>query len=176
MEEIYKDIKDLEGLYQVSNFGNVMSLNYYRSGKPKLLKPSKTKNGYLLVTLYKNRKRKSYKVHQLVAEHFIPNTDNLPEINHIDEDKTNNRVDNLEWKSHKGNCNYGTRNERISKANTNGKRSKKVLQFSLDGEFVREWKSIIEVNKELGYSTGNISSCCLKKIKSAYGYIWRHKE
>ena len=175
MEEIYKDIKDLEGLYQVSNFGNILSLNYYRSGKPKLLKPSKTKNGYLLVTLYKNRKRKSYKVHQLVAEHFIPNTDNLPEINHIDEDKTNNRVDNLEWKSHKGNCNHGTRNERIVKANTNGKRSKIVLQFTLSGEFIREWKSAHDCGRN-GFNQGNIISCCNGKLKSHKGFIWRYKK
>ena len=174
MIEIFKDIKDLEGLYQVSNLGNILSLNYYRSGKPKLLKTSKTKNGYLLVNLYKNRKRKSYKVHQLVAEHFIPNPDNLPEINHIDEDKTNNRVDNLEWKSHKDNCNHGTRNERIVKANTNGKRSKKVLQFTLDGVFIREWPSISECGRN-GFNQRNIVSCCNGKLKTYKGFIWRYK-
>ena len=174
MIEIFKDIKDYEGLYQVSNLGQILSLNYYRSGKPKLLKPSKDKKGYLLVNLYKNRKRKSYKIHQLVAEHFIPNPDNLPEINHIDEDKTNNRVDNLEWKSHKDNCNHGTRNERIVKANTNGKRSKPVLQFTLDGEFVREWPSIGECGRN-GFNQRNIVSCCNGKLKQYKGYIWRYK-
>ena len=175
MIEIWKDIKGYEGLYQVSNFGNVMSLNYYRSGKPKLLKPGKTKNGYLLVTLYKNRKRKSYKVHRLVAEHFIPNPDNLPEINHKDENKQNNSVDNLEYCTHEDNINYGTRNERIAKANTNRKRSKKVLQFTLDGEFVKEWESTRECKRN-GFNQGNIVSCCNGKLKSAGGFIWRYKK
>ena len=175
MIEIFKEIKNYEGLYQVSNLGQILSLNYYRSGKPKLLKPGKDKKGYLLVNLYKNRKRKSYKIHQLVAEHFIPNPDNLPEINHIDEDKTNNRVDNLEWKSHKDNCNHGTRNERIVKANTNGKRSKKVLQFTLDGDFIREWESISECGRN-GFNQRNIVSCCNGKLKSHKGFIWRYKK
>ena len=174
MIEIFKDIKGYEGLYQVTNFGNVWSLNYYRSGKPKLLKPGKTKNGYLLVSLYKNRKRKSFKVHRLVAEHFIPNPDNLPEINHKDENKENNSVDNLEYCTHEDNINYGTRNERISKANTNGIRSKPVLQFTLDGEFVREWESTNECGRN-GFNQGNIWSCCNGKLKQYKGFIWRYK-
>ena len=174
MIEIFKDIKDYEGLYQVSNLGQILSLNYYRSGKPKLLKPGKNKKGYLLVNLYKNRKRKSYKIHQLVAEHFIPNPDNLPEINHIDEDKTNNRVDNLEWKSHKDNCNHGTRNERIAKTMTNGKRSKPVLQLSLSGELIREWPSISECGRN-GFNHRNIVSCCNGKLKQYKGFRWMYK-
>ena len=174
MIEIFKDIKDLEGKYQVSNLGNIMSLNYNGTGKSKLLKPGKTKNGYLLVSLYKNRKRKSYKVHRLVAEHFIPNPDNLPEINHKDENKENNSVDNLEYCTHEDNINHGTRNERIAKANTNGKRSKKVLQFTLDGEFVKEWPSVNECGRN-GFNQGNIVSCCNGKLKQYKGFIWRYK-
>ena len=184
MIEIFKDIKDYEGLYQVTNFGNVWSLNYYRSGKPKLLKPGKTKNGYLLVSLYKNGKRKSYKVHRLVSEHFIPNPNNLPCVNHKDEDKTNNfagtpendyKDGNLEWCTHEYNTNHGTRNKRIAKSNTNGKRSKKVLQFTLDGEFIREWPSTAECGRN-GFNQRNIVSCCNGKLKQYKGFIWRHKE
>ena len=174
VEEIYKDIKDLEGLYQVSNFGNVMSLNFHRSGKPKLMKPSKNTKGYLFVNLCKNGKRKMFTIHRLVAETFLPNPDNLPEINHIDEDKTNNSVDNLEYCTHEYNQNYGTRNERISKTNTNGKQSKPVLQFSKTGDLIREWPSTRECERN-GYNHGNILKCCNGKRKYAYGYIWRYK-
>ena len=174
IEEIYKDIKDLEGKYQVSNFGNILSLNYHRSGKSRLLKPRKDKDGYLRVCLYKGKKYKNFYIHRLVAETFIPNSENLTEINHIDEDKTNNRVDNLEWKSHKDNCNHGTRNERIAKAKTNGKLSKKVLQFTLDGEFVREWPSTAECGRN-GFNHGNIVSCCNEKLPHYKGFLWMYK-
>ena len=169
IEEIYKDIKDLEGKYQVSNFGNVMSLNYHQTGKSKLLKPSKTKDGYLLVNLSKNGKRKIFLVHRLVAEHFIPNIDNLPQVNHKDENKQNNSVDNLEWCTYEENNNYGTRNERSAKA-----KSKPVLQFTLDGEFVREWESANEVGRN-GFNSSHVVECCNGKQKSHKGYIWRYK-
>ena len=163
-----------EGLYQVSNCGRLLSLNYHRSGKSKLLKPTKTKKGYLAVGLHKNGKRKMCKVHRLVAETFIPNPDNLPQINHIDENKKNNRVDNLEWCDNKYNTNYGTHNERISKTLTNGKLSKTVLQFSKSGEFIREWPSTMECERN-GFDHVAVGDCCRGKQKSAYGYIWRYK-
>ena len=171
MTEIYKDIKDLEGLYKVSNFGNVMSLgngnsNNSNNSKPKLLKPVKTIDGYLGVCLCKDGKRKNFYVHRLVAEAFIPNPDNLPFINHKDENKTNNSVENLEWCTREYNNNYGSRIDRISKT---------VLQFTLDGEFIREWSSTHECGRN-GFNQGNIVSCCNGKLKSAGGYIWKYKE
>ena len=171
MVEIFKDIKDYEGLYQVSNFGRVKSLNYMHTGKEHILKLNKTKFGYLLVCLYKDGKKKWFAVHRLVASTFIENPENLPCVNHRNEIKSDNRVENLEYCTTAYNNSFGTRLKRASEH-----KCKKVLQYTKSGEFIREWKSIIEVNKELGYSTGNISSCCLKKLKSAYGYIWRHKE
>ena len=175
MIEIFKDIKDYEGLYQVSNFGNVLSLNYNRSGKPKLLKPHIEGGGYSFVHLCKDGKRKMFKIHRLVAETFLENPDNLPQVNHKDEDKTNNRVDNLEWCDNKYNCNYGTRIERIVKKQTNRNKSKKVLQFTLDGEFIREWPSTRECKRN-GFNSGHVSSCCNGKLKSHKGFIWRYKK
>ena len=170
--------------YQVSNFGKIMSLNYGRTGKSKLKRLNKTKTGYQQVRLSKNGKKDTFYVHRIVAETFLPNPENLPQVNHIDEDKTNNFVGtpendykdgNLEWKSHRDNLNHGTRNERagkaISKANTNGKRSKRVLQFTLDDEFVREWPSVAECGRN-GFCQGHVSRCCQGKRKSHKGFKW----
>ena len=164
-----------EGLYKVSNLGRILSLNYNRTGKPELMNPGTDKDGYLKVTLSKNRKRKTCKVHRLVAQTFIPNPDNLPEVNHIDEDKTNNRVENLEWKSHKDNNNHGTRNERISKANTNGKKSKRVRQLSLDGELIKVWESTNECGRN-GFCQVAVSDCCRGKLKTYKGFRWEYEE
>ena len=171
-KEIWKDIEEYEGLYQVSDNGRVRSLKY---GKERILKPERCKNGYLRVNLCKNEKQKHFLVHRLVALTFITNPNNLPQINHKDEDKTNNSVQNLEWCDQKYNHNYGTINQRISEKMTNGKLSKPVLQFTLDGKFVREFKSGMDIKRNLGYSCGNISSCCLGKRKSANGFIWKYK-
>ena len=171
-EEIWKDVVGYEGLYQVSNNGRVKSLKF---GKEKILKPGKLKNGYLRVNLCKNEKQKHFLVHRLVALTFITNPNNLPDVNHKDENKENNRVENLEWCDCKYNINYGTRTQRIAEKNTNGKLSKLVLQFTLDGKFVREFKSGMDIKRNLGYSCGNISSCCLGKRKSANGFIWKYK-
>ena len=175
MEEIYRDIKDYKGLYQVSNFGRIMSLNYGRTRKAKLLKLDTTHKGYLKVGLSINGKRKFVFVHRLVAEHFIPNPDNLPEVNHIDENKENNIVENLEWCDRKYNINYGTRNEKSAKTLTNGKQSKPVLQLSLDGEFIKEWESSREIHRQLGYCNSFIGKCCKGKYESAYGFRWEYK-
>ena len=175
MEEIYRDIKDYEGLYQVSNFGNVMSLNYRKTGRAELLKTYKNKKGYLLICLSKNKKQKTFQIHRLVAEAFIPNLENLPQVNHKDEDKTNNSVDNLEWCTNEYNHKYGTRNERIAKTLTNGKQSKPVLQFSKTGEFIKEWESSMEIQRQLGYCNSFIGKCCKGKYESAYGFRWIYK-
>ena len=166
----WKDIDRYEGLYQVSDTGEIRSL---KTGK--ILKQEKSKCGYFRVTLYKNHKHTHYSVHRLVAEAFIPNPLNLPQINHKSEDKRDNRVETLEWCDCTYNNNYGTRHERCVEKTTNGKLSKPTLQFSLDGEFIREWPSIKEIERKTGYFKSNISACCLGKSKSSYGYIWKFK-
>ena len=168
MEEIWCPIKGYESQYQVSDKGRVRSLKF---GKERILKPGRDDGGYLLVSIWKNGEKKMCKVHRLVSQAFIPNPDNLPEVNHKDEDKTNNKVSNLEWCDRKYNQNYGTGIQRMAE-----KLSKSVLQFTKDGEFVKEWKSATDVKRNLGYSKGNISSCCTGKLKSAYNFIWKFKD
>ena len=163
-DEIWCPIKEYESLYEVSDKGRVKSLKF---DKERILKPGKLQNGYLQVCLCKNGEKNNCMIHRLVAQAFIPNHQNLPEVNHKDEDKTNNSVLNLEWCDQKYNSNYGTRNQRISKP---------VLQYEKSGEFVKEWKSTRDVQRNLNYNQSNISRCCNGKIKSAYDFIWKYKD
>lgn len=167
-DEIWCPIKGFEGQYEVSDKGRVRSLKF---GKERILKPTRNLKGYLFVNIYKNGYRNVFLVHRLVAQSFIPNLQNLPEVNHKDENKTNNYEQNLEWCDSKYNINYGTRNQRVSE-----KHSKPVLQFTKDGEFVKEWKSAIDVERNLGYFGTNISKCCTGKLKYAYNFIWKFKD
>ena len=170
--EIWKDIKGYEGLYQVSNRGRVKSLWF---GKENILKPGSCR-GYLHIGLSKNGEYKQYMVHRLVAQAFLSNPNNLSVINHKDENKTNNSIENLEWCDHKYNINFGTRNQRCAEKMTNGKLSKPVLQYEKSGEFVREWKSTRDVQRNLGFANSSISRCCNGKLKTSYGFIWKYKD
>ena len=167
LKEIWKDIEGYEGLYQVSNMGRVKSLGNNKTRKEKILKSSKNNRGYLCVNLYKDGLVKNYLIHRLVASAFIDNPNNLPQVNHKDENPKNNYVDNLEYCDSKYNMNYGTRTERVAKA-----KSIPILQFTLDGEFIRKWDSIADVEKELGFNHSSINMCCKGKYKNAYGYRW----
>nr|UVX78837.1 MAG: zinc-binding loop region of homing endonuclease [Bacteriophage sp.] len=173
MEEIWKDISGYEGKYQVSNFGRI------KNSKGLILKTIKDKDSYLTINLYKNRKIKTFKIHRLVAEAFISNPNNYPCVNHKDENKENNCIENIEWCNHKYNSNYGTVIERRVK-NTDWKQiaekqSKTVLQFKKDGDFVKEWLSTQECGRN-GFDSGAVSSCCNGKRKSHKGFIWKYKE
>ena len=138
--------------------------------KTKVLKPGKNTRGYPFVIICKNREMKNFKVHRLVAEAFIPNPLNKPEVNHKNEIKTDNRVENLEWMTGKENCNYGTRNERVAKA-----QSKPVKQFTKDGVFVQDFISAKEAERQTGIFHTNIVACLKGKYKSAGGYVWKYK-
>lgn len=174
--EIWKSIAGYEGLYAVSNEGNVRSLNFNHTGKAKILKPLKVTDDYLRVRLYKDGKGKTMKVHRLVAQAFIPNPNNLETVNHRDEVKTNNSASNLEWMSVADNINYGTRNRRSAEAQVNDTKKSKPVQM-LDkstNELLATFPSIMEAQRVTGISQGNIGKCCNGKRKFAGGYIWRY--
>lgn len=162
MEEIYKDIKGYEGVYKISSLGNVKSLKF---GKEKIMSPRKSGNGHLKVTLFLNNKKENFLIHRLVATHFIPNPNNLPEVNHRDEDKTNNCVDNLEWCDRRYNTNYGNNAPKILLR-------KPVIQYRLDGYMLRKWDSIKDAI-EL-FNAKKITECCQGKRNKSGGFMWRY--
>ena len=175
MKEEWRDVKGYEGLYQVSNLGMVKSLGNGKSNnsKRKIMKPHYNQKGYLLIDL-SNNGRKSFQIHRLVAEAFIPNPNNLPQVNHKNEIKDDNSVENLEWCDNKYNSNYGTRLERIFKKTTNGKCSKPVLQIDKGtNEVIAEFPSVSEAERQLGIS--DVSNCCTGKQKTCGGYKWQFK-
>lgn len=168
INEIWKPVKDYPN-YQISNLGRVKSLNYKRSGEEKILKSCTDDNGYYQVSLSRNGKNKTCKIHRLVAEAFIPNPNNLPQVNHKDEDKNNNIPNNLEWCTAKYNSNYGTRITRMK-----DKLKRVILQFTKDGKLIKKWDSIIDVQNELGIKQSNICKCLKGKINSIGGYQWKY--
>lgn len=189
MQETWKTIKGYPN-YEISNLGNVKSLsritrNAKCSGykrKERLLKQFSNKKGYLMVKLYSEKnKSKSITVHRLVAQTFIPNPNNLPQVNHKDENKMNNSVDNLEWCTNEYNHNYGTAKERVLKSNINNglykkmakRMAKKVCQVDQTGNVVKIWNSIKEAGM-CGFDDSCISSCCKGKRKTHKGFEWKY--
>lgn len=190
MEEIWRDIKDYEGLYQVSNLLNVRSLNYRCTGKIKNLKPSICK-GYTMFFLTKDGETKGKTLHRLIAEAFIPNPLNLPEVDHIIPISCGgtNEISNLRWCTHRDNMNNELTVEKESTSNKGrlfsdetrkklsealkNKGNKKVYQYTLQGELVKIWDSTIECDRN-GYKQANVSACCLGKRNTHRGYKWSY--
>lgn len=180
--EIWKTIKDTNGKYSVSNLGNVRRNEHYTEViangtiahyKERLLKGYKDKEGYLVYSIC-NAHGKTFtkKGHRLVAEAFIPNPENLPFINHKDENRQNNNVENLEWCTIQYNNNYGTRKEKLRK--TSGIR---VAQYTIDGKLIKIWNSLSEASQSFGCkTTANIRRVCkgLKGRNTYRGFIWRY--
>ena len=190
MEEEWRDIKGYEGYYQISNMGRVKSLNYRRTGKEGILKAGDNGHGYLFVVLCKDGKDNTCRINRLVAQAFIPNPDNLPEVNHKDENKKNNCVENLEWCSKSYNINYGTgikrraeklrgrnhskeHNKKIAEKHRNKpKRGKPVIGINKISGLILEFPSAHEASRQLGISQGSICDCLKGRRKSLGGYIW----
>lgn len=178
MQEIWRDIKGYEGLYQVSNLGRIKNV------KTKSIKvATKCKNGYLYIDLYKNNKRTKKTVHRIVAETFLDNKDGFTDINHIDGNKLNNNVNNLEFCNRSYNLKeaYRLKLRKIAKPMLNKKdylcpTSKKVNQYDMNGNFIREWGSTMQIERELKIRHSSISACCLKnrKYKTVGGYKWEY--
>lgn len=158
-----------EGLYQVSNLGRIKSLNYNNQGYEQVLKIDVNKrNGYCHIRLYKEKSCSRFRIHRLVAQAFIPNPDNLPQVNHKNEIKTDNRVENLEWCTSKYNVNYGNR---VNKFRLSKK--KPIWQLDLQNNIIKKWASSLDAQNELGTKRSHISQCCNNKRKTAGGYKWR---
>ncbi|QBX24934.1 HNH homing endonuclease [Streptococcus phage Javan220] len=181
MEEEWRDIKDYEGIYQVSNYGRVRSCTriitykngskHHKQGKILTLVPNS--DGYMLVGLNVLNKQKTRLVHRLVAETFLEKIKGKNEINHIDENKKNNSVSNLEWVNRKENCNHGTRNKRISERNRAAHPGKQIAQYTIAGELVATYPKIKEAARCLGVNCISISCALNGKNKTAYGYVWK---
>jgi hypothetical protein len=161
-------VEGYEGLYSVSDHGKVESNHH---GKHRILRPRVGKNGYYRVNLSKDGIVKTFTVHTLIAKHFIPNPLGLTEVNHKDEDKSNNRVDNLEWCSRKYNVNYGTGIPRRTV-----KLYKSVNQYSKNGDFIARYVSLTQAREVVGVPVQNIAACCKGKHRCAGGFIWRYAE
>lgn len=190
--EIWKDIEGYEGLYQVSNLGNVKSLSKEKTTKligifktkEKILSKGKDSRGYYSVVLYKNKIKKDISVHRLVAMAFIPNPENKPTVNHIDGNKCNNNVENLEWCTYQENTQHAYRtglnpilkgkdNPMYGRHAENHNHSKPVEQYDLEGNFIKKWVNMREAEIALNIARGKVSACCNGNQKTAGGYIWK---
>ena len=188
MEEVWKEIEGYPN-YMISNMGNVKSLNFRgNTGIEELRKPVLNHNGYLTLILSKDGKQKGFMIHRLVYETFVGEIPQGMQVNHINEDKTDNRLENLNLMTPKENINWGTANERRSKAHTGkivseetrekmGKiHSIPILQLDKTTNYIiNEWPNAEEVQRQLGFQRSHIRECCNGKQKTAYGFKWRNK-
>lgn len=201
MYEKWRDIKGYEGLYQISNLGNIKSLtrieytyNYLkkekikRVRKEKLISSNNNVKRYKIVSLTKNGKTKTFTIHRLVAQTFIPNPENKPQVNHINGIKTDNRVENLEWCSASENIIHAYKNNLLTSSQKQKEAAKKtikkaakakrrkVYQLTMEGKKIKLWNSMYELYKKYNYSWGTIRKVCIGQQEFAYGYKWKYKE
>ena len=179
MSEEWRDVVGYEGLYQVSSEGRVKSLERKvphcsggeRIKKERILKPGADRGGYLRVDLCDGGKSRMFSVHRLVCQAFHDNPENKLDVNHINENKTDNRACNLEWSTRKENCNHGTRNVRMAIA-----KSRPIAQYTLNGKLLKVWPSTAEVERRAGFDHSAISKAANGNRKTAYGFIWKYVE
>lgn len=183
--EEWKPVVGYEGLYEVSDWGNVRSLDVYLPSKGgslalrrgRQLKQYLDKDGYCRVGIHKGGKESTVGVHQLVALAFIPNPENLPIIDHINGIRNDNRVENLRWFTVKLNNSTEQAKHKKSLAAFKRKDNKKIIyQYTLDGELVAEYESTSEAERVKGYGRSALSKCALGKQGTSYGYIWSYNK
>lgn len=165
MREIFKDIKGYEGIYQISNLGRVKS---FTKNSEKFLKPNINRTGYATVRLYKDKIKYFTSIHRLIALAFIPNPENKRTVNHINGIKDDNRIENLEWNTYQENNIHALKNGLR-------KQNKIILQYDLDNNFIKEYKSIEDAGDITHTHKGSISEVCHSKRKTAGGFIWKLK-
>jgi hypothetical protein len=178
MNEVWKDIPGYEGLYQVSNLGRVKSLERFKDNNGGLVRvPEKImtggkRHGYILMFLSKEGSRKTFAAHRLVAQVFIPNPENKPSVNHINGNKQDNRVCNLEWNTYKENTNHAIKTGLWD--HKNNKTSIPVIQYDTDMNVIKTYPSMMEAERQTGIPNRNIAMCCRGKFKRIGGYIWKY--
>ena len=164
--EIWKSLYICNKTFYVSNYGNIKYKN-------KILKKYKTSGNYDYVSISINNKTKHFKVHRLVAETCIPNLDNKPQVNHIDGNKQNNKVENLEWVTNSENIIHAYQTNLMKKTK---RKNIKINQYDLEGNFVKSWIGYGQIEKTYNVSRSTIRFCCLNKINTCKGYIWRYAD
>jgi hypothetical protein len=162
--ELWKDVVGYEGLYQVSSKGRI-----YSCISEKFMKLSMHPKGYIMCGLTKDGKQITHKVHRLVAKAFIPNPNNYPQVNHKDENKNNNSMENLEWCTDDYNRHYGKTVERTAKAH-----QKQIDQYSIEGVFIKTWEGINVAADTLNLSRPHITDCCKGRLNHTGGYVWKY--
>ncbi len=181
MEEIWRDVVGYEGLYQVSNLGQVKSMNYNHTGRARILSKKHGSSDYLFVSLSKDKRVKNKYIHVMVAESFIPNS-GLPCVNHIDGNKLNNRADNLEWVTYSQNTRHAIKLGLRADSNMRGvigvanKNSRSVCQYTKAGELVKVWPCVSDAARFYGCNPCTITNCTKGRIKTCKGYVWRMAE
>lgn len=168
MMEEWKSIDGFEGFYEVSNFGNVRSLNW-NTREVKNLSPFMQNRGYLQVRLSDGKTYKAFMVHRLVAAAFVDGYSENMVVNHINERKTDNRACNLEWVTQSENTLYSMPSRSKRKP-----RAVEIIQLSATGNELRRFSNFIEIQKEFGFDLSSIRGCCKGQRKTAYGYKWRY--
>lgn len=176
--EIWKDVSNHKNI-QVSNMGKIRNTHYNGSIEENIkeYKPNRDGKGYLFVRTIINGEKVNLKVHRLVAQAFIPNPNNLPQVNHKNGIKVDNRVENLEWCTNQENIIHAIKNNlRIKKFGKESPNHREIVQFDKQGNFIKNWDTITEAAKALNLSVTNINNNLKKRSKTAGGFIWKHKE
>ena len=189
--EIWKDIEGYEGIYQVSNFGRIRSLDRYitkphpRNGvltqyrkKGQIIATHPTRNGYINAVLKKDGKKENHRVHRLVAKAFVPGYFDGADVNHKDCNRQNNRADNLEWMTRRDNLKYSNGDTASAMEQIHRSQRKPIIQMTMDGEHIREWPSIHSAHLALRLDSKSLSGACYQKygLKTCGGYRWKFKE